>query len=817
MERRRRDASRAGLLLCLVWGLALPVAAQEPPVAREEPPASSEEAASIDEATSAEEGTESPAVPAPQPVSSADRIQFELPFPRERGGGVVKGSAGSLEFLHETYAVLEGGVEARYKNQSIRAERVEVDLETMVVTAVGNVVLDEGPNRVTGESMVWDMEANTGTLSNATAYMAPDMYLQGEAVERVGEESYAVSKGRFSSCPAEVPLWSFGVKRATVDLDGFAKGHGVTVRGRKVPFLYLPYIQYPAVRDRSSGFLMPDIGYSENLGYSLGLAYFKTLGPSFDTTFFLDAYSEDYLGLGNEIRYAPKEGTKGDIQSYFVDDPNSSDLRWRVFWNHLSNDLPGGLRAAVNYTNFSDFDFFREFDRDLNRITIRTLYSSAYLAGAWGNHSVNLLVDDREVLSRGALKNLTQNQLPELEYRLRQTQLGSLPLYLQMQSGAHYFNIQRKPTTIEGEEGEEDQKVGAIDNNYGRFYLFPTLTAPFGSLPWLNINLNLTGRYTYYSQSVDAEAEPGVIDGKALSRFVPAAGASIVGPSFSRVFDRPSGNFAKFKHVIEPRWTYQYTEAFDRQDEVPLFDEIDRLRGVHFGTFTLVNRLIAKPEEDPENPFASAAREIMSFEIAQGYSFDKDQPFEVSVDGKIRKQAGPLGFRYRWNPSYATSLQTDSTYSNIYSRFTQHTVSGQFFFGRPSQNASQQRPFSTGLGRHNVGLSWGLRFDPVTGKTLRNQVGLASGFNFGRYLFQASLNLDLADKGTSNRPTIQQQRYFIQRAGQCLTWLVELREYQTATFEDRDIRFAITLKNIGTFLDIGTGSGNSQYQRGTSY
>ena len=376
MTRRWRDASRAGLLLCLFWGL--PPAA----IAQETTQETSEEAPA-----GQVEGQEAP-TPPPPPKPSAERIQFELPFPPERGGGVVKGSAGTLEFLRETYAILEGGVEARYKNQSIRAERVEVDLETMVVTAVGNVVMDEGPNRVTGESMVWDMENNTGTLSQATAYMAPDMYFQGETVERVGDESYTMSRGRFSSCPAEVPLWSFGVKNASVDLDGFARGKGVTMRGKKVPFIYLPYVQYPAKRDRSSGFLMPDIGYSENLGYSLGLAYFKTLGESFDTTFFLDAFSEDYLALGNEIRYAPKQGTKGDIQSYFVDNPNSSDLRWRVFWNHLSNDLPGGLRAAVNYTNFSDFDFFREFDRDLNRITIRTLYSSAYMAGAWGNHSV---------------------------------------------------------------------------------------------------------------------------------------------------------------------------------------------------------------------------------------------------------------------------------------------------------------------------------------------------------------------------------------------------------------------------------------------
>ena len=79
-----------------------------------------------------------------------------------------------------------------------------------------------------------------------------------------------------------------------------------------------------------------------------------------------------------------------------VDDPESEDLRWRVKWNHVSNELPLGLRGAIRYVNFSDFKFFRDFDRDLNRVTIRSLYSSAFLSGAWGAHSMNLLVDDRE-------------------------------------------------------------------------------------------------------------------------------------------------------------------------------------------------------------------------------------------------------------------------------------------------------------------------------------------------------------------------------------------------------------------------------------
>ena len=119
-----------------------------------------------------------------------------------------------------------------------------------------------------------------------------------------------------------------------------------------------------------------------------------------DATFYLDLFQEDYTAVGTEFRYSPTQSSEGKFEAYVVDDPESEDLRWRYNWNHLSNELPLGLRAAVRFVDFSDFDFFRDFDRDLNRVTIRSLYSSAYIAGAWGAHSMNILVDDREVLNR---------------------------------------------------------------------------------------------------------------------------------------------------------------------------------------------------------------------------------------------------------------------------------------------------------------------------------------------------------------------------------------------------------------------------------
>ena len=107
---------------------------------------------------------------------------------------------------------------------------------------------------------------------------------------------------------------------------------------------------------------------------------------------------------------------------------------------------------------------------------------------------------------------------------------------------------------------------------------------------------------------------------------------------------------------------------------------------------------------------------------------------------------------------------------------------------------------------HNIGFSWGMSWNPETGETRSNQVGLSSGFNIGKYLLQMALNLDLSDKGDSGRPTVQQQRYFLQRNGKCTGWLIELRERQMGRLTSvypykRWARYAVANKNLDAAVD----------------
>ena len=120
------------------------------------------------------------------------------------------------------------------------------------------------------------------------------------------------------------------------------------------------------------------------------------INRSYDATFNVDLYAgapsgagqafsqRSFWGLGTEFRYRPSEGTAGDFTGYMIDDTERDEKRWRMRWNHQSDQLPGGFRGVVNFQDVSDFDFFRDFERRVDRYSLRHLYSNAFITRNWG-------------------------------------------------------------------------------------------------------------------------------------------------------------------------------------------------------------------------------------------------------------------------------------------------------------------------------------------------------------------------------------------------------------------------------------------------
>jgi LPS-assembly protein len=475
--------------------------------------------------------------------------------------------------------------------------------------------------------------------------------------------------------------------------------------------------------------------------------------------------------MGNELRWRPSEGSRGKAEGYAIRDPERDEWRWRIELDHESAELPGGFRGVLRIEDVSDFDFFQDFERQADVNAQRQLYSNGFLTRNRGPHSLNILFDNRETFL-SADRVVTLRQLPEVEYKLRSTRLGRLPLYLQMRSSVNYLDVDRSER---------------LQDRYGRADLFPELTLPIRSASWWSLSLTTGARYTWYQdslytrQELDEVATESDFRGDSLSRFVPTASAEFVGPSFSRIFDGGGKRYSKLKHVLEPRVTYSFFDDYDDEDRVPLFDEVDRVAGRNVGRFSLVNRLLAKPADDD----SGGAREILSFELFQDYSFDDQRPLQSSRDRTLTRAEGPVTGLLRFSPGRRTSLRTEVEYNTLFGEVESTSVSGSFGIGKTS----------------NVGLRWTTRTDAETAETRTHQIRLSTRMSLvpTRVTVDAMVNYDL------ERSMLQLQRYVLGYRGSCYQISLEASDYRTGTRRDIEYRFLLTLKNVGTFLDFTGG------------
>ncbi len=72
--------------------------------------------------------------------------------------------------------------------------------------------------------------------------------------------------------------WSFRIGRGTVELDGYAHLRNLSFRVGRMPILYTPYLLWPVKKDRASGFLMPQVGYSARRGAVIKCAVTARVG-----------------------------------------------------------------------------------------------------------------------------------------------------------------------------------------------------------------------------------------------------------------------------------------------------------------------------------------------------------------------------------------------------------------------------------------------------------------------------------------------------------------------------------------------------------
>ena len=717
------------------------------------------------------------------------QIKFRVP---EKGGEVRLTTKNPVHYEKDVFWEGSGEVTIEYQDVKIRADRARYDFPTKTATLEGNVVIDQGPTRLSGSSGIFRVEDKTGRLENATADLAPTYHVVAESIEKIGEATYRIRKGIFTSCDLPKPEWSFYLSSADVTLDDYARMKNVSFRAGPVPVLFTPYLVWPTKQDRASGLLVPGAGYNSRRGGYLGLSYYWVTGRATDSTTQLDMYSRGAIGVGEEFRWTPTPESAGIVQAYAIRDPDATvcvpleegpvgtepctttdgkvglftqreATRWKVRLDHVSDDLPFGFRGVLSVREYSDEQFLRDFERNFALSSSRQTLSRGFLTKNFGDDSVNLRVERSETFFG---TKVVQERLPSLEYSRRTSRLGSSPFFLAFESSLSYLYVDRGPGLPHGE--------------YGRADVHPILSLPWKTVPWLSVTASGGGRWTEYADSTDDART--AFTGDALSRTYGEAGVSLVGPSFSRIFEGEIGRFGRFKHVIEPRVDYEYVSDVKDPLRIPVFDEIDTALGRNQVRYAIVNRLLARPAETK----AGGATEIASLEIAQTRAFRLPQLASETSSSfeSFAAKTGPIEGVLRVAPGSLFSLDGRVAYDTHVDRIT--AVS-----------------FATSVNwkTNYVNATWfGSSPAPVAGSTVTtrtDQIRVSAGVDLYK-----SLRVDTQLNYDAQQNRLLEDRSLLTFNGSCYSLFLEVRQLRLPPTTRRDYRLVVNLKDVGQLLDV---------------
>ncbi|MFI5182316.1 MAG: LPS-assembly protein LptD [Thermoanaerobaculia bacterium] len=682
--------------------------------------------------------------------------------------GSPEGPPGRQTFVGESTYEAEAPagkfVTITYQDIRLTARKVRYNLEKKTIVAEGDVVLEQGKSRLTGERIDFDLAEKVGVVTDAKLDLEGGVHLRGALLSKVGPRSFTMTDARITGCEGEEPAWEFTTKRGRFTLEEYAHFSATTFRMGGVPLLYLPWLVWPVLRERASGFMIPVIGYNSNRGGYLGLSWYWAISRSTDATFVGDLYTKGWYGLGAEFRARPSAGTRFDGLYYTVWDPGSSAWQWKTTGTFVADDIGPRLRGVVNWLDYSDLNFWQGFETSFDLASIRSVGTNAFLTWNPDPLSFNFRYSSEKAIL-GDSEVILERE-PALEAVLRPIPIFSQTAFVEATGQAGLLHA--------------DRGDGQPSGTYGRFDLFPSVSVPLPIAPWLSAQASGGARLTSYGKSLDSTGTILLPD--SYNRLYGTAGLELTGPSFSRIFDVAWGDVTKIKHVIEPRIDYSYQSDPGDLARTPLFDEIDAVTATNTVRYAIVQRLLAKTEK-------GSAREVASFEIGQNYYFTLPGAGTSFGPSPLASKLGTLDAILRVVAGSGFNFDGRSSWDVEANQLTSASVTGNWTKGDAS-----------------VALSY-FYSNPVTAPPppdveIPSSTSSQIRFYGGAPILKNLLRFDVAANYDLTQGKMLESRYLLTFQGSCYKILVEYRDIRIGTIPSRDFRIGLNLKNIGNFLDV---------------
>ncbi len=538
--------------------------------------------------------------------------------------------------LTDNSVVGRGNAWLKQGEQELQADRIEIDFNSQLSTAVGSVHIREGELEMWGKQGTYNLKTKEAVLDDGVIVKGT-LVLSGKVVRKLGQEQFEIEEGTYSNCnlsllktPEVVHCfsdWKIFSRRMHVTSNEYAHLYDVVMYAKEVPVLYSPYLVFPVKSKRESGFLMPSMRYRQGLGTGFSLPYFLDLGPWQDLTLEPIYFSNAYLHLGSHYRYLYDGKRSGNAQLFLsqrnyggAQDPvsensiQSHSTRFGEWGLRVNNTYHFGPRTfstqSVNYVSHPYFviDFpddmapMSTFPSLRSQVTL-SHSSSDLFYGARATYRQSLVISKEKGVDEGAA-----TELPTLFFsKITDELLGRWAMFEFDSQLSHFYRpkaFDEVPLLPVDSGNNQDPNLGFDGNDYvrrgKRLKLEPRLitTIPMPSGFQFQPVLKGGGLLYHFDTPFSTGLHREYVDIEVpFSLYL------------SKKYAFDSEDFSKVVHIFQPRVLYntsvyrspELSHPFFYRDQSglsnPRFDALDQLSEFEFFRAELINRFLRKRGE----------------------------------------------------------------------------------------------------------------------------------------------------------------------------------------------------------------------------
>lgn len=263
---------------------------------------------------------------------------------------------------------LSGDVHIQRNERWLESDSATYNETTEDVYAKGNVRTADTLSSVIGQSAQFNLATDQGRIDTAK-YQWFERGARGAATTVLIDNSDQIrlQQATFTTCEEGHETWRIYANSVKLDnASGFGTASAALLTFKNVPIMFLPYMTFPINSQRKSGFLMPTLGHSEQLGTVVSIPYYLNLAPNYDATITPRNMTRRGVQFDNELRYLTQQ-QRGQLRvDYLPHDDVTGTNRLLAAYKHSAR-LAQNWALELDLNHVSDVDYFKDFGNSLSR------------------------------------------------------------------------------------------------------------------------------------------------------------------------------------------------------------------------------------------------------------------------------------------------------------------------------------------------------------------------------------------------------------------------------------------------------------------